>query len=346
MKPKKVQLEESEPPGAVAIDLEQTRSFLVDEKAWEEPSKLLDISQLKLEIVSDIGQAKNLWREFSTNQSLFDTWEFRYAFWLGYKHTPHFMVLKTDMENWGILPLWFEADKQKYFWFGSWWHEDNKFMVKDKRLIPFLMAAAPTPLLLNAIDNSLDVWLHKLFKFLPDDPKFVLRLKGMTGSEDFLKTLNKKRRYNLKRDRRLINELNPKIYINRFEDFDKMVSLSTRRFAEKNDEADWVDKRRVETFRQIIRLSSKKSYQVRMISIEIEGEIAAADLMTIHKGIYYPLKCGNDIKRFPGIGNYMNLLEIDDAIELKMQKMDFLEINYGWKDKWFEEVPLLQYISS
>ena len=39
----------------------------------------------------------------------------------------------------------------------------------------------------------------------------------------------------------------------------------------------------------------------------------------------------------------MNLFEIEDAVNLGMEKMDFLEIGYGWKEKWFEAIPLLKY---
>jgi len=41
--------------------------------------------------------------------------------------------------------------------------------------------------------------------------------------------------------------------------------------------------------------------------------------------------------------HYMNLFEIDDAISLGMKKIDFLQNNYEWKERWFEAVPLFKF---
>jgi len=39
----------------------------------------------------------------------------------------------------------------------------------------------------------------------------------------------------------------------------------------------------------------------------------------------------------------MNLFEIDDAISLGMKKIDFLQNNYQWKNRWFQPVPLYKF---
>jgi len=49
------------------------------------------------------------------------------------------------------------------------------------------------------------------------------------------------------------------------------------------------------------------------------------------------------VAEFSGIGNFINLLEIDDAIKLGMQKIDFLQNNYQWKSRWFESQPLFKF---
>ncbi|MBD3279663.1 MAG: GNAT family N-acetyltransferase [Candidatus Pacebacteria bacterium] len=87
----------------------------------------------------------------------------------------------------------------------------------------------------------------------------------------------------------------------------------------------------------------RQTYQLRMITVIINGQVAAVDLIAIFNQCYYPLKCAYDVQNFPGIGNYVNLLEIKDALALGMNKIDFLEMNYGWKDKWFTSVPLFKY---
>jgi|APSaa5957512622_1039677.scaffolds.fasta_scaffold15425_2 hypothetical protein len=302
------------------------------------------IRSLRLEIVSDVDQATLLWQEFSQNQTLFDTLEFRLAFFEAYKPKIHFVTLKSPTEVVGLLPLQYEEDKQKYFWFGSWWQEENKFLVKDELYIPLLLASCPLPLNLNAISFELPTWIQKVIEFKADDPKYILKLDLIDTLDDYLATLDKKKRYNLKRDFRVIEAYKPEIVIDNFSDFDGLVELSKKRFFEKGEETDWEDKRRVEAFRKVIEYGRKKiSYQIRMVTIKIGSKLAAVDLVAVFNGCYYPLKCGYNVKDFPGIGNYVNLLEIKDAIDLGLNKMDFLEIGYGWKDKWFESIPLLMY---
>jgi len=302
------------------------------------------LKNLQVEVFAQIDDCKRLWKEFSSNTTLFDTWDFRLAFWKGYNHTPCFLALKNGLDNFALLPLWYEEDNKRYTWFGSTWQEENKFLVKDPLFIPLLLAICPSPVILNAISTELPLWIKQVIRLKPDDPKYILKLDTIKSAEDYLATLKKKKRYNLKRDRKIIEAQNPKIVFDNFDDFDTLVNLSNKRFQEKGEDTGWEDPRRVETFRQVIKLGlANSSYKVRMVTVVIGNKTAAVDLVALFNGCYYPLKCGYDIKNFPGIGNYVNLLEIDDAVSLGMEKMDFLEIGYGWKDKWFEEVPLLQY---
>lgn len=296
----------------------------------------------KVEIVSEIESCFELWKEFSPQKTLFDTWEFRFAFWLGYKHKPYFLLLKNQLENLAFLPLWYEKNKKKYFWFGSWWQEENKFFTKDPALTPILLSLAPKPLLLNAISLSSISKVRELINFQKDDLKYILNLEGLKSSEDYLMKLKKNRRRNLRKDRNRILKQNPKIVINNFSDFEHLVRLSKERFAQKGEKTDWEDPKRMETFRQIIKLAGK-SYQVRMITVLIDNQIAGVDLIALFNNCYYTLKCGYNVKDFSGIGNFVNLFEIDDAISLGMKKIDFLQNNYQWKNKLFTPVPLLKY---
>lgn len=302
------------------------------------------ISSLRLEVVADIDQAQSVWQSFSQDQTLFDTWEFRLAFFEAYKPRLHFVVLRNQLDIVGVLPLQYEEDKKKYFWFGSWWQEENKFLVKNELYIPLLLAVISELVELNAISFDVPNWIQKVIKFEPDDPKYVLKLDSIKTVDDYLGSLKKKKRYNLRRDYKRISDLKPEIIFNNFSDLSELIRLSKQRFLDKGEKTDWEDPRRIEAFKKIVKIGQKKiSYEVRMITVKINNKLAAVDLVGIYNGCYYPLKCGYNVKDFPGIGSFMNLLEIEDAVSLNMKKMDFLEIGYGWKDKWFESVPLLKF---
>jgi len=302
------------------------------------------IKSLQVEVVSNIELCHDLWNDFAPQNTLFDTWEFRCAFYNAYKHAPHFIVLKNNEGPVAVLPLWYEKDENRYVLFGSVWQEENSFLVKEPLFTPLLLSVCPSPLYLNALTQETVKWSLDYMDFELDDPKYILDLTTLNSVDDFLGMFKKKRRYNWRRDWRIIEGKKPTIHIDRFSDFGSLVSLSKQRFKSKGEETDWEDERRVEAFAQVIELGKKKkSYEIRMISVEIDNKIAAVDLITMYKNCYYPLKCGYDVGQFPGIGNYVNLIEIKDALSLNMKKMDFLEIDYGWKSKWFDEIPLYKY---
>jgi len=295
-----------------------------------------------VEIVSDIEKCHSLWQEFSPQRNLFDTWEFRYAFYQGYQFLPHFLLLKRNSENLALLPLWFDEDRKIYTWFGSDWQEEVSFFTKDLNLIPFLISLAPSPLYLNAISADCVTPLQNEIKFENDEPKYVLNLEGFKNHEDWLKTLKKNRRRDLRKDRNRILRQKPEIIINNFADIDELIRLSKKRFKERGEKTDWEDKRRISTFKEVINLGGR-SYQPRMITIKINGKAAGVDLVCLFKKTYFTVKCGYDVKNFSGIGNFMNLFEIDDAISLGMKKIDFLQNNYQWKNRWFQPVPLYKF---
>jgi hypothetical protein len=314
----------------------------------EEPSKELGpffVLKHKLVVISNIKECERLWQEFSPNLTLFDTWEFRLAFYEAYKYKPYFLVLKKNGENLAILPLWYEDNNfydknlKRYTWFGSDWQEENKFLTKDIEYVPILISAAPTPLYLNAISKDQVEKLKNKVNFEEDEPKYVLNLKNFKNHEDYLMTLKKNTRRNLRKDRNRILKQNPKIVINNFSDLDILIELAKKRFKEKGESVDWDDPRRVETFKNVIKFSGK-SYRTRMIKVTISEKVAGVDLVCLFRKTYFAVKCGYDVFQFSGIGNFVNLYEIDDAIKLGMEKIDFLQNNYQWKNKYFTPLPL------
>jgi len=317
----------------------------------EEPLKNLGslfILKHRIKIVSDIKECEKLWREFSPNLTLFDTWEFRLAFYEAYKYKPYFLVLKKEEENLALLPLWYEDNNfydksiKRYTWFGSDWQEENKFFAKSIDLIPVLLSLAPAPLYLNAISKDEIEKLKGKIEFKEDEPKYILNLKEFKNHEDYLMTLKKNTRRNLRKDRNRILKQKPEIVIDNFSDLEVLIKLAKKRFGEKGEDVDWDDPRRVETFKNVIKFSGK-SYKVRMIKVMVGGKEAGVDLICIFNKTYFAVKCGYNISEFSGIGNFFNLYEIDDAIKLGLEKIDFLQNNYQWKNKYFPPVPLYQY---
>lgn len=333
--------EESQPPGGFGLD------FLFDSffnsqviEPLRKGSNLLQIKEqnITVRIETDLETCRELFEEFSPKRTLFELWGFRYAFYLGDRNQPVFLIFEKENQPLGLLPLWYEKDKDELRWFGSWWQEGNTFWFKDRSLIPLICSLFPSKILLNALYVAPRT-AQKL-GLMADDPKYLLDLNEYPTIDTFMQRFSRKKRYNLRRDQKMILAKNPKTFYNCFEDIEKLFELSIKRFKDK-DESAFAREGRRQTFREIIKQA--REYEPRMVSTEINGKTVGVDLVAIHKGVYYALNGAYDLKKHPGLGNYTNFLLIQDAISLGAKAIDFLEVSYGWKEDWFKPVPLFQF---
>lgn len=333
---------DNKPPGERLITSTAV-SYSPQQPSHYSPCVILDPSKLHVRIESNIEACRTIWNVFSPKISLFDLWEFRHAFWLGYQHKPYFICLESsDIE--AVLPLWLDETTHKFSWFGSDWQEDNKFFAKSEKLIPMLLQLVPQNTNLNAISQN-TIRNFNLQTFVHDEPKYTMNIDGWTSVDSLLVQLDKKHRYNFKRDHKLLSSMNPEIIVDDYNDFKTLRELNMRRFNKMhNNESSWVDPRRVKTFEAIIEYGKNKvSFSTRMLTVKINGIVAGVDLIAIYNNCYYPMVCGYNVEAFSGIGNYFTWIEIEDAINLGMKKIDVLEGNYGWKNKWFDEIPLFKF---
>lgn len=309
-------------------------------------AKLPDNLEIKIE--SELKNCQTLWKQFSPNDSVFDLWEVRESFYNGYKFAPHFITFYKDQKLVGILPLWFNrsptfgktaSDFRKYTWFGSNWPEDNIFFVSEEELIPLLLLSAPKPIELACIRPLSNYEFLKEYPgfALEEDKKYFLDISHVVTIDDFLSQLKKKKRYNLKRDKKRILSLAPKINVEDHKNVEEMFRLSINRFRlkypdEPSEQSAFEDERRKEVFRSLV--ANAKDYKVRLITTTINGKIEAVEFGLVYKKTYYALNAGVDVSHFSGLGVFSNLLVIEDALSLGCTKIDFLESDNNWKASW------------
>ena len=293
-------------------------------------------------IIKDIDECARIWEEFSPAKSLYDLWEYRFCFWDVYRFEPHFILLKNKTGNVGLLPLWRIPENKKYYWFGDVgdefnWQEGNNFWIKDENALDDLIKCLPEPVLLTSITEKAAKNLAKFGGAKEGEPKYVLDLTGFKNLEDYLQSLDQKKRGNLRRDRRAIEALNPIVTFGRTEDFDKLIKFNMERF----QTSPFKDDRLIKVFKKIISIAGTAPFKKRIISIEIEGETVGVDLVFIYNNIYYPLLTGAQTMKYSGLGNHLNMLDIEDALGLGMEKMDFAEDSAdSYKGKLFQKTQL------
>lgn len=304
-------------------------------------SKIID--RLHVKVHSSLEECYALWGKFTRQKSLFDLWDFRLAWWEGYQWLPSFYTIYEGSKPLAVLPLWYDEEKKRYEWFGSDWMEDNYFFVKDEEFINVLLKLIPKAFYLNSIIEPPQVMTNDII-LQPDDDKYVRNIQSFQKMSDYLASLDKKHRYNLKRDHQTIMSLNPRVVIietNRFSEFQPIIKLSNYRFAgEGEEESDLIDSRRIKAYEGILRNSGL--YKTKFIKVFIQDYLAAVDLNVMYNHCYYTLRGGNDVERFPGIGNFMVYLEFEDAINHGYHLVDCLQVDYRWKHKYFDAEKVME----
>jgi hypothetical protein len=309
-------------------------------------------NHLSAEVVYDISRCFSLWEQFSPKKSLFDLWDFRFAFYQAYQYQPHFILLREKNEAVGLLPLWYETERKKYLWFGGWWPEDNTFWVKKSEHLLAILDVCPSPACLTGIKSSeLERIAPKeeLCNFQIDDPKYVLDIGSIKSFDDYLASLKKTRRKPIKKDLALVAKQSPEVVFDGPGDFDVLVNFSRQRFAGEQDslkdpwyDAALEDERRVLALRNVLGASGK-NYTAKTVTVKINKKTAGVDLAAIYNGCYYALLGGYNLKEFPGIGNYFNMLNIKEAISLDLKQVDALQGDCSWKHRWYKEEPFYYY---
>jgi len=296
------------------------------------------IQKISVEVVDDISECEKIWKYFSSNKSLFDNWDFRMQFFKGYSVKPYFLVIKRGSSILACLPLMYQENIKKFTWFGSDWMENNVFFAVNTSYIPLLLYFAPKPVTLQGLNKETINSVPEFITFKKDDPDYYLNLEELGNMDNFLKSLMKKRRYNLKRDYKKISSLNP-IFVKGKKYEKEFFSLIAKRMHSIGEKVYFeVDPGNKKAFENIFNYKGKE-FLVDFWTVFIGKEIAVSDIIAIHNNTIYPLLGANNVAKYSGVGNFINYYEIEKSFIEGFKKIDYLQYDYGWKNKYLKEEP-------
>lgn len=337
--------EKAEPPGERLLEFSLSSFFSKtpeNYQFWKEDFSRLT-SHLKIKIHRQLEQCRSLWEKFSSNNSLFNLWEFRLAWWQGFGYSPFFYTLYLDKEPVAVLPLWFNEVEGRYEWFGGTWPEDNHFFVTDEKFIPLLLTLAPSPLHLNAISPEKFKSNNFINNFQADEPKFILNLKGIKKINQYLMMLNKKARHNLRYFYQRFQNFSARLQIldgDKSNLLPKLKELSIIDF-ERNDISEYRKPQRMRTFEMIYKNQGK--YEIKTFLVYIQNYLVSLDILAIYRNNLYILTGASDLERFSGANTFITYLEIEYGIKNKFQLIDCMQVDYHWKHKYFFKKPMLKF---
>lgn len=291
---------------------------------------------MDFKICSDIDECEALWNMFSTNERLFDIWDFRACFFEKSEHEPYFIVGHGRNGVEGLIPLVLHKKKGRYDYFGGWFTaERNKLYVKDKTKLKQFMEQCPN----NTLIEGLDPDEGKHYPFEDDEFTHYLDLsKHNFDFDTYMGSLDKKRQKNLRHDLKGIPEY--KIYWNRLKDCRRLVELSIKGFGE---DSQFNEKSIANGISKLAKLASEKG-SLDMISLEIDRKVEAVDIGVILNGTYFSLIGSSNYQKIPNLGKLMTVIDIQQAISKKAGLIEFGATADHWKNMWkFEKDMLLKF---
>jgi len=300
---------------------------------------------MRKRFVKDIDECKKLWKTLIRPRTVSDLWEFRLCFHHHFNRQPWFLVLEDRDGICAMLPLSLarELDMFVFFpgeiWKSRTWNERNPIYLRDPEFLPELYSACPERTYLRYLEHPgacLDPDLEE------DETGYVLYPPHLGYDLDYY--IGRFARKKFKEIRKVINALlgvDGAFHLNRLEDFDALVEMSLRHFG---SDSYLYDERFRESFRDVMGYLDRRG-RLRMVSLEIHGEISAVDLGGLYQGGYTVFLGGTD-PRLPGIAKAMNMHHIQFAFSERLSKVDFLCGDFHWKKLWhLDPEPLYRFVS-
>ncbi|MBU0763144.1 MAG: GNAT family N-acetyltransferase [Candidatus Altiarchaeota archaeon] len=291
---------------------------------------------MRFYIEKDILRCERLWKEYTPSKWLFDEWDYRICLNAGYGYEPYFIVGEKNGERVGVLPLWYEIKQNFYTFIGGTFPENNTFFMNDKKDIGAFLNQCPMETLLTGIEPSEAMY----YPFKESDPIFFLDMKKYENSlEKYITSFDKKHRKNLRYDLKQFDIRKSEVRTNCLDDFDRMVELNVDRFGE---ESDLIEPEMAEGIRQLMMRLHERG-KLNMITLLLDGVVEAVEIAAIHKGWYYILSGGRNIK-VENCGKKMIVEHIKNAVSIGVDKINFLSTDSGWKSRWhLDTIPTYEY---
>lgn len=292
---------------------------------------------IEIKVISELAEAKKLWNLLSPQESIYDLWDFRFAYYQADLAPLKFQAAYEDGRAVALLPLQFSREYNCLEFFAEEFVEDNRlfFLPGYEKVIPDLYDNIKEKVKIYDLAGG-DPYTEKMPL---EDYVYYLDLKNINSLEDYLKILSAKKRRNFSRDFRILEAQGDiRIVYNRFSDFDNLFSLNHNRFGEESYLKE-------EKIKKVHRNLLKLPYDWQMISLEVNGELAAVSLAVVYRETYYYLNSGADFLKFPESGNYLNRLNLERALNLKAKIFNIGLGDCGWKKRWgFSTIPQYKYV--
>ncbi len=285
---------------------------------------------INFKIVKDINQAKELWNQLSPNETIYDSWDFRYCFYKYFNYELFFYVGYVGDEVVGLLPLELNSDSGCLEFFGTYYMETNRVFIKFgfEYLVSNFFSQVDRKASLEYMREPDEVGAQ----FQIQDYKYILELNKFSSFNDYFeKEFSAKSRSSLKKKIFQIEGGNEVLVLPASpEEIEILFDYSIKTFQSKNDQSSFEFLFRKEIFRDLLNLG----FETQLLKFIINGKNQAVSISFLYNGSYVFLNTGANIPEIPNLGTYVYLKNIEQAFSLKANYFDAGVGSYNWKERF------------
>lgn len=282
--------------------------------------------KLKIEVINNIEEAKNIWNRLSPNNVICDDWNYRYCFYKYYNYPLHFFIGLDKEKIVGLFPLQFNEDKKYLEFFGGGFMRDNRVFIKpgyEEHIPRFYNCISIPAKMKSIIGNDLFTKSLELYKH-----KYIANFSDVKSPDDYLvKKFSKGSRYKVRKKIKLIELMDTKIIENNYKDIDLLIEINRKNFGEKSS---FNKLCHLKAFRDLLKLN----LDIYMLSFVINGKKEAVSFSIKYKDVYNYIQAGTNKSDIPNLGTYNIYKNFEKAIEIGSKYLDAGLGDLGWKERW------------
>lgn len=290
---------------------------------------MLDIKEY-----SDINDCKILWESLWPKHCIFDLWEVRECFAKSFDRKIKFLVAEQDGHPAGLLPLTYIEESENYAffpgetWMGKTWLEQNKIPALNPGVRRELLSCIPGKANLRYLEPEYIV--GDLLTVETDEIGYILR-PGHYGYsfESYLQEFSGKSRKKLAAEASCLDARGISYRHDHFPDVASLFRLNHDAFGESSY---FGDPRFLSSFESLIAWLWDNRL-LRITTVIIGDSIAAVDVGAIFNNGYTVLAGGTN-PDFKGVAKLINFHHIEWAFRERLETVDFLCGDFGWKERF------------
>lgn len=292
----------------------------------------------RVRVVSDLAECRHLWESYFSDDCLFDLWDVRQCFADHYQRVTEFYVCEEAGEVRGILPLSWIAEENCYgffpgeTWNGKTWLERNRIYGSEPDVLHELLSSVPGDVRLSYMDSDTGTtgFASVGCIYYPDETGYRFYPEHYRWSySNYLESIPGKSRKKLMKDIREISSKGVTFRYDSLEDTEMMFRMNIDAYGQSSY---FADTRFLKSVQSLIRwLYDNK--MLRIVTVLVNNDVAAVDIGAIWKN-HCTMIAGGTHSGYRGVAKLINFHHIQWACRKRIESVDFLCGDFGWKERF------------